>query len=164
MLDSLVKVVEESAQQAIVQNKAIPDQFNNAAIKEITNQIISNLKGQVAQGNIQQLVMMFQAGAARTIGTNPVVTSIIASVTGSLESKFGISSQVAQSVANSVVPSVITQVIKRANDPQDIDFDLQQMMRSMTGNTSLDISGMIGQGPKGALGSIGNVFGKLFGK
>ena len=164
MLDSLAKVVEDSAQQAIVQNKAIPDQFNNAAIKEVTNQIISTLKGQVAQGNIQQVVTMFQPGAAKTLGTNTIVASIISSVTGSLQSKFGISPEIAQSVANNVVPSVITQVIRKANDPQDIDFDLQQMMRGMTGNNSLDISGMLGQGPKGALGSIGNVFGKLFGK
>jgi len=164
MLEPLSKLVEESAQQAIVQNKAIPDQFNNAAIKEVTNQIFTSLKGQVSQGNMQQVIAMFQTNAGRTMGANPVVTTIISSVTTSLQSKFGISPEVAQSVANGLVPQVMSQVIRKANDPHDIEFDLQQMMRGMTGNTSLDISGMIGQQPKGALGTIGNVFGKLFGK
>ena len=164
MLEPLSKLVEESAQQAIVQNKAIPDQFNNAAIKEVTNQIFTSLKGQVSQGNMQQVIAMFQTGAGRTMGANPVVTTIISSVTTSLQTKFGVSPDVAQSVANGLVPQVMSQVIKKANDPQDIEFDLQQMMRGMTGNTNLDISGMIGQAPKGALGTIGNVFGKLFGK
>ena len=49
MLDPLLKLVEQSAQQHIIQNKAIPDQFNNASIKEVTNQILNNLKGQVTQ-------------------------------------------------------------------------------------------------------------------
>jgi len=164
MIDPLSKIVEASAQQAIVENKAIPDQFNNAAIKEVTNQIFTSLKGQVAQGNMQQVIAMFQSGVGRSIGTNPVVSNVISSVASSLQSKFGIAPDVASSVANGLVPQVINQVIKKANDPQDIEFDLQQMMRGMSGNSSLDISGMIGKAPKGALGSIGDVFGKLFGK
>jgi hypothetical protein len=164
MLDQLMKLVEQSAQQPIVQNKAIPDQFNNAAIKEVTNQIINSLKSQVDQGNVQQIVAMFQGGVGKSIGSHPVVNNIVTSVAGSLTTKFNLPPQVAQSVATSLVPNVIGQVIRKANDPRDIDFDLQQMMRGMSGNQSLDISGMIGQVPKGSLGNVGNIIGKLFGK
>ncbi len=164
MLDQLLKLVEQNAQQPIVQNKAIPDQFNNAAIKEVANQIFNSLKGQVDQGNIQQIVTMFQGGAGRSIGSNPVVNNIITSVAGSLATKFNIPSQEAQSVAANLVPGVITQVIKKANDPRDIDFDLQQMMRGMSGNQSLDITDMMGQAPKSTIGNVGNILGKLFGK
>lgn len=164
MLEQLLKLVEQNAEQQIVQNKAIPDQFNNAAIKEVTNQIFNNLKGQVAGGNMQQIVFMFQNERNRAVNTNPVVSTMISSVSTSLNSKFGISAEVAESVAASLVPQVMSQIIKKANDPHDIDFDLQQMMRGMTGNTSLDISTMIGQQQKSGIGSIGNIFGKLFGK
>jgi hypothetical protein len=82
-------------------------------------------------------------------------------VTSSLTTKFGIAGPAAQSIASELVPNVIGQVIRKANYPKDIDFDLQQMMRTMSGNNSLDITGMTGQGPKGI---VGNVFGKLFGK
>lgn len=164
MLEQLLKLVEQNAEQQIVQNKAIPDQFNNAAIKEVTNQIFNNLKGQVAGGNMQQIVFMFQNERNRAVNTNPVVSTMISSVSTSLNSKFGISSEVAESVAASLVPQVMSQIIRKANDPHDIDFDLQQMMRGMTGNTSLDISTMIGQQQKSGIGNIGNIFGKLFGK
>lgn len=163
MLDQLLKIVEQNAQESIVQNKAIPDQFNNAAIKDVTSQIISSLKGQVGQGNIQQIVSMFQTGTGRSIGNHPVVGSLVASVAASLSTKFNIPGQVAQSVASSLVPNVMSQLIQKTNDPKDIDFDLQQMMRGMTGNQSLDISAIMGQAPKGALGNVGNIIGKLFG-
>lgn len=163
MLDQLLKIVEQNAQETIVQNKAIPDQFNNAAIKDVTNQIISNLKGQVGQGNIQQVVSMFQSGAGRSAGSHPVINNLVSSVANSLTTKFNIPQQVAQNVANTLVPNVMNQLIRKTNDPKDIDFDLQQMMRGMSGNPSLDITGMLGQAPKGALGNVGNIIGKLFG-
>jgi hypothetical protein len=164
MLEQLLKLVEQTSQKDIVENKAVPDQFNNAAIKEVTTQIISNLKGQVAQGNMQQIIALFQSGGGKAMGSNPIVSTMVASVTASLTSRFSLPPHAAQAVATSLVPSVMSQVIKKANDPRDIDFDLQQMMRGMTGNNSLDISGMISQAPKGAMGNIGNIFGKLFGK
>ena len=102
MIDQLLKLVEQNADQHIVQNKAIPDQFNNAAIKEVTNQIFNNLKGQVAGGNMQQIVTMFQNDRSKAINSNPVVNTIISSVTSSLNSKFGISTEVAQSVATNL--------------------------------------------------------------
>jgi len=163
MLDQLLKLVEQSAQQPIVQNKAIPDQFNNAAIKDVTQQILSTLKSEIANGNMQQIVGLFQTGG-KSLNAHPVIGNINQSVINSLVSKFGINASLAQTIASEVVPNVIGQVIRKANDPKDIDFDLQQMMRSMSGNSGLDISGMLSQQPKGAIGNIGNVFGKLFGK
>jgi hypothetical protein len=164
MMDQLLKIVEQGAQKTIVQNKAIPDQLNNAAIKEVTSQILNSLKGQVNAGNIQQVVAMFQSGAGRSMGSNPLVSNIISTVAGSLTSKFNIPGEVAQSVASNLVPGVMSEVIRKTNDPKDIDFDLQQMIRGMSGNQSLDISGMLGQAPKGGLGNVGNIIGKLFGK
>ena len=161
MLDQLLKLVEQSAQAPIVQNKDIPDQLNNAAIKEVTNQILTSLKGQVGQGNIQQVISLFQSNNAGR-QTNPVVATIISSVASSLTTKFNISTQVAQSVANNLVPAVINQVIQKTNDPKDIDFDLQQMMRGMSGNNSLDISSFTIKSNQQSTGSITEIFGKLF--
>lgn len=163
MLDQLLKLVEESAQQPIVQNESIPNQFNNAAIREVTNQIFNTLKGQVTEGNMQQVITMFQTGTVRN-ATNPVLTAMISSVSSSLATKFSMSPLAAQSIANNLVPSVMNQVIKRSKDPHDIDFDLQQMMRGMSGNQSLDISSMMGSVPKSTIKNIADVFGKLFGK
>lgn len=162
MLDQLLKLVEQNAGQAIVGNKAIPDQLNNAAIKEVTNQIFNGLKGQVTRGNMEQVISLFQGGATKA--TSPVIDSIIQTVTSSLSSKFSIAPDVARSVADKIVPPVMNQVIKKTNDPRDIDFDLQQMLRGMSGNSQLDISSLLPSTSKTTIGSIGQVFSKLFGK
>ncbi len=163
MLEPLFKIVEQNAQKSIVQNSSVPDQLNNAAIKEVTTQIFTNLKGQVSQGNMQQVISMFQT-SSKGMPAHPVVGSIVAAVTEGLVSKFGIQSAVAQSIATSMVPAVMNEVIRKANDPRDIEFDLQQMMRGMTGNSSLDISALVPQQQRSTIGKMGDALGKLFGK
>lgn len=158
----MLKLVEQNAKQAIVDNKAIPDQLNNAAIKEVTNQIFNGLKGQVTKGNMEQVITMFQAPNAKA--PSPVMDSIIETVTTNLAGKFQIAPDVARTVANDIVPSVMNQVIKRTIDPRDIDFDLQQMLRGMTGDMKLDISSIVKNTPKTTIGNIGGVFSKLFKK
>ena len=161
MLDQLLKLVEQNARQSIVENKAIPDQLNNAAIKEVTNQIFNGIKGEVTQGHLDQVISLFQTGVTRQPG--PVMSAIMDTVTRSLTSKFNLSPDIARSVADQIVPQVMSQVIKKTNDPRDIDFDLQQMLRGMTGNNQLDISSMLPP-TKTTIGSISGVFNKLFGK
>jgi hypothetical protein len=162
MLDQLLKLVEQNATQAIVANKAIPDQLNNAAIKEVTNQIFNGIKGQVTRGDMSQVIDLFQTSNSKT--QSPVITSIIDTVSTSLAGKFQIAPDVARSVANSIVPAVMNQVIKKTNDPKDIDFDLQQMLRGMSGDAKLDISSMLPKAPKTTIVNIGGVFSKLFKK
>jgi hypothetical protein len=163
MFEPLFKIVEQNAQKAIIQNTAIPDQMNNAAIKEVTNQIFTNLKGQVSQGNMQQVISIFQTSGKGMSG-HPLINSIVASVAESLTAKFGIQASAAQSVAATMVPTVMNEVIRKANDPRDIEFDLQQMMRGMTGNSALDISTLMPQTQRSTIGKMGDVLGKLFGK
>jgi hypothetical protein len=161
MLDQLLKLVEQNAQQSILQNRAIPDQLNNAAIKEVTNQIFNGIKGEVTQGHMDQVISLFQSGVSKQ--QSPVLTAIVDNVTRNLASKFNLDASVARSVADQIVPQVMAQVIKKTNDPRDIDFDLQQMLRGMSGNNKLDISSMLPH-TKTTIGSISGVFNKLFGK
>lgn len=161
MLDQLLKLVEQNAQKAILDNRAIPDQLNNAAIKEVTNQIFNGLKGEVTQGHMDQVVTLFQTGMTKS--QSPVITAIVETVTRNLASKFNLAPEVARGVAGQIVPQVMAQVIKKTNDPRDVDFDLQHMLRGMSGDNKLDISSMI-PSSKTTVGSISGVFNKLFGK
>ena len=161
MLDQLMKLVEQNARQSILENRAIPDQLNNAAIKEVTNQIFNGIKGEVTQGHMDQVISLFQSGVTKQ--QSPVLTAIVDTVTRNLVSKFNLAPEVARGVADQIVPQVMTQVIKKTNDPRDIDFDLQQMLRGMSGNNQLDISSLMPPA-KTTIGSISGVFTKLFGK
>ena len=170
MLDQLVKLVEQNAEEAIVNNKAIPNQFNNAAIQEVAGSIFNTLKVQVAQGNIQQVVSMFQGGVTpNALANNPMVNQMISSVVANFASKFGISSSQAQSIVSSLLPTVINQFVKKTNDPKDNSFDLSNMIKTMSGDSNLDVASIVAQlagGNSGSnpLGSLGNIAGKFFGK
>ncbi len=92
MLDQLIKLVEQNAGKAIVNNSAIPNQHNNAAIQEVASQIFNGLQLQAKQGNLTQLVGLFQGGGS-SLTSNPIISSLITSVASSVASKFGISPQ-----------------------------------------------------------------------
>jgi hypothetical protein len=167
MLDQLIKLVQQNAGDAIVRNDAIPNQFNNAAIEDVAQQIFSGLKGQAAQGNLQEVASMFKLGNSNALAGNPMVTQIVGSVARNFAAKFGISPQIAQSVAVSLVPQVMNQFVNKTNDPNDNDFDLQDMLRGFTGNKGLDVGsilgGLTGGSQGGGLGQAGSILGNILG-
>lgn len=160
MLDQLTKLVEQHAGKEIVQNKAIPDQHNQAAIKMVAEQILSGLKTQASAGNIQQIAGMFQGGKASA--SNPVVSQLIASVAGNVAKKFGIPTQAAQAMAQNLLPTVMNQLVSKTNDPKDSSFDLGGIMKTVTGNSGFDVSSMLG-GKSGG-GGLGDMLGGFLGK
>ena len=48
MLDQLIKLVEQNAGKAIVQNNAIPNQHNNAAIQVIDKRLANSASGSMS--------------------------------------------------------------------------------------------------------------------
>ena len=159
MLDQLIKLVEQNAGKDIVQNKAIPDQYNQAAIKTVAEQIFNGLKSQASAGNVQQIAGMFQGGKASA--SNPVVNQLIASAAGAVAKKFGISQQAAESMAKNLLPTVMNQLVQKTNDPKDNSFDLGGVMKSVTGNSSFDVGSLLGKSGGGGLGDmLGGMFGK----
>jgi hypothetical protein len=159
MLDQLIKLVEQNAGKDIVQNKAIPDQHNQAAIKTVAEQIFNGLKSQASAGNVQQIAGMFQGGKASS--TNPVVNQLIASAAGAVAKKFGVSQQAAESMAKNLLPTVMNQLVQKTNDPKDNSFDLGGIMKSVTGNNSFDVGSLLGKSGGGGLGDmLGGMLGK----
>jgi hypothetical protein len=163
MLDELIKLVQQNAGEAIVKNQAIPNQHNDAAIQEVAGQIFNGLKGQVAQGNMDQVVSMFQGGSSASLTNNPMVAQIISNVAGNFAAKFGISPDTAKNVVASLIPTVMSQLVKKTNDPNDSSFDLSSMVQSMGGNNT-DLAGMLGKLGGGNTGDLGGALGGLFGK
>jgi uncharacterized protein YidB (DUF937 family) len=167
MLDQLINLVKEHAGDAIVNNPAIANEFNDSAISDVANQIFGGLKNQASSGDLQGIVSLFQGNSGNSALTgNPMVSGIISSVTQSLASKFGVSEQAAQSISSSLLPAVMNQFINKTNDPNDNSFDLGQILKSTSGNNGLDVSSLLGQfsgGGNNPLGSLGNIAGKLFG-
>lgn len=162
MIDQLIKLVQENAGDAIIKNEAIPNQHNKAAIEEVAKQMFSGLQDQAKQGNITQLTSMFKNGGVSSLASNPMVTQLISKVAGSLASKFGVSQQQAQQIASSLLPTVLSKFVSKTNDPNDNDFDLQDVMKNFGGGNIGDILGQFGGG-SGKGGGLGDTLGKMFG-
>lgn len=161
MIDQLMKLVRENAGDEIINNPAIPNEKNDEAVREVGQSIIGGLKDQISSGNIQQLVSMFSGGAAS--GSNPVVSQLISSVAGGLASKLGLSPQTATQIASGLLPKVLSQFVNKAKDPNDKDFDLQDILSNLgggSGNIGELLGGLTGSSGKGGLGGA---LGKMFG-
>lgn len=168
MIDQLIKLVAQNAGDAIVNNQAIPNKFNNAAIEDVAQQIFGSMQGQVSQGNMQQILAMFTSGGnTGALASNPMVAQIVSGIAASFASKFGVSPQAAQSIAYNLVPQVLNQFINKTNDPGDRDFDLQDVMRGFSGNSNLNVNDILNQVTGGSankgLGGVGDILGNLFG-
>jgi hypothetical protein len=161
MIDQLMKLVRENAGDEIINNPAIPNEKNDEAVQEVGQNIIGGLKEQLSGGNIQEMASMFSGGA--TSGSNPMVSQLIGKVAGSLAAKFGISPQTATQIAAGILPKVLNQFVNKTKDPNDNDFDLQDVLSKLGGgNTNIGdlIGGMTGSSGKGGLGGT---LGKMFG-
>ena len=162
MLDQLIKLVQQNADDSIVKNQAVPNQFNSAAIQDVAAQIMNGLQGQASQGNVQQIAGMFKGGGG-SLANNPMVSQIISSITGNLASKFGVSPQAAAGIANSLIPTVLNQFVNKTNDPHDNDFDLQDVLKNVTGKSNVGdmLSQFTGGSSKQGAG-VADALGSLF--
>jgi len=160
MLDQLVNLVRQNAQETIVKNPAVPNEANDDAIKDVASQILDGLKGQARQGNVQDLMGMLQGGGQSSVQGNPLTSSLISNITSNLASKFGISPQVASGIASTLIPMVMKQFVDKTNDPDDKDFDLQDVVKSVTGNSN--VGDILSQFTGNKQGSAASVLGNLF--
>ena len=160
MLEQLIKLVQQNSGDDIVRNPEVPNEFNNAAIQDVAKQILNGLQGQASKGNMQDIMLMFQGSRCFDFG-NPVVSQLISSATRSLSTRFGVSPQAASQITNSLIPVVMNQFVNKTNDPNDNDFDLQNVVKNVTGQN--DVGDILSQftnnkGSTELAGALGNLF------
>ena len=169
MIDQLKKLVENYAGDEIIRNSEVPDEKNEAAIEAVTSGISDGLQQEVKQGNFEGLLSMFQQGGTSKLASNPAVSGIVNNVVSSLSTKLGISPQIAQTIAASLIPKVMSSFVNKTNDPDDKDFDLQDMLKNFSGGDGLDIGDILGKFSGGSQssssggGGIGDMLGKVLG-
>lgn len=137
MLDQLINLVKENAQDSIVNNQAVPNQYNDAAIGEAGNVIKDVLGAAVQNGNLQDVMGIF--GNSSSLENNPLVSNIITQLTQNLATKFGINAATAQSIAASVIPMVLSQFAQKTNDTAKNGFDINDIMGSLSGGKAQGI-------------------------
>src|SRR5690606_26430499 len=111
---------------------------------------------------IQGLMSIFNNADISSLAKNPVVGQLIAKVTDSLAGKFGIAPQSARQISEGILPRVLGQFASKAKDPNDKDFDLQDIVKNLTGNSNASAGDLLGSlmGSEGK-GGIGGALGKM---
>jgi hypothetical protein len=144
MLDQLIQLVKEHAGEAIVNNPAIPNEQNDAAISQTAGGIMEALKGQMSGGNLEAITGMFKGGNS----DNPLVGQISTTVQKQLSEKFNLDAGQAGNIVQQMIPVVMSSLVKKTNDPNDNSFNMDGILSSIGGGKAGDllnsVKGMFG--------------------
>ena len=146
MLENLLALVKENAGDSIINNPAIPNQHNDAAIQTATGGIIDQLKSFTLSNGIGDITKMFSGG---DVANHPLTGNIKNNVSSELMKKFGVNASQATGIVESLIPKVMSSFVNKTNDVNDKSFNLQDVIGSITSNNS-----------GGILNSIKNIFNK----
>jgi uncharacterized protein YidB (DUF937 family) len=136
MLENLQNLVKEHAGDAIVNNPAIPNDKNDEVIADAGSSIVSGLKSAVTAGNIDGVVDLFKAGG-NAAATSPVTHNIQAGFVQNLIQKFGLDQGKASMIASAIIPIVMQKFVHKTNDANDKGFDLQDIIKNLTGGVGV---------------------------
>lgn len=150
MLDNLINLVKGQADDAIVNNPAIPNERNEEVIAQTGNSIAGGLQNILQSGGLKDVLNLFGGQESPGAG-NPVVQNVSGNVIQDLMSKFGLDQQAASNVAGKLVPSVLQQLVSKTNDPADNGFSIQGIFDQLSGGRSqgFDIQGLLGKVTRG---------------
>jgi len=146
MLDKLLELVKENAGDAIINNPAIPNSKNDAAIKAATTSLFKALQGTAKTGGLNSIKDLFQTGD--NVASSPVVKQVSSNVAGDLMKKFGLDKATAGSIVSMLIPIVLSKLVKKTNDPNDNSFNLDGIIGALAGGKAGGLLGSL----KGLLG------------
>lgn len=140
MLENLLDLIKQHAGNAIVDNPAIPNEHNDAAIAVAGNSITDTLKDMLASGNTQDVVNLFNHQGG-DIANTPAAQQISGNFIQNLMNKFGLGQGAASGIAASVIPTILQKLVRKTNDPNDNSFDIQSIIAGLVGSTPQTSSG-----------------------
>lgn len=131
MLDSLLNLVRDQADDAIINNPAIPNENNEEAIATTSQAMTGGLQEMLAGGQFKDVLKMFTGNAPHDM-SNPVVQQLSGNTGKSLMDRFGLDAQTAGGMASNLVPNVLGKLIGKANDPNDSSIDLHSILNKLS--------------------------------
>ncbi|MCK7558938.1 hypothetical protein MKQ70_29750 [Chitinophaga sedimenti] len=144
MLDQLLQLVQSSASESVVANPAVPNEHNEAVIREASSAVANGLRTS-SPTETPRGVLSLLSGKTEANEHNPVVNNISGNLVGSLVQKFGLNSGAASALAGSLIPAVLGKLVKKTNDPGDSSFSLPDILSSLTGGNASGLGGMLGK-------------------
>ena len=144
-----MNIIQQSGQQQVVNNPAIPNEYNDQVMNEAGSSIVGGLQQALSGGGLAQVMKLFgQGGSQQGIGSlmsNPLVQNIITQFTGKLSGQFNMDQSQASQVSSNLIPQVLQNFAGKVADPNDSSLDINGVMQSLTGGQSsgTDFSGLL---------------------
>jgi hypothetical protein len=135
MLKEIFDLVRGNAEETVIRNPEVPDQYNNEVVAEATNTVASGMRNMVAGGGLQSLLSLFTGGNSSRKGLlqNPIVNMMMGHFASKLMNKFSLNNAQANNVSGHLIPDVLSNLISKTNDPNDSNFSLEKLIGSITG-------------------------------
>lgn len=149
MLSQILEIVKENAGEAIINNPAIPNQKNSAAIKTASGSIVKNLQKMAGSGELDAIKGMFANEAQ--VENNPVINQLSGNVAGDLMKKFGLDKGAASGIVKQLLPIVMKKFVQKTNDPKDKSIDLESVLGTLMSGKGKAGGGILGNLLKGFL-------------
>ncbi len=130
MLENLLELVKSHAGESVINNPAIPNEYNNEAISMASSSIFETLQKSLANGNLSDVTNVISGNNA---ATSPLSGLMQNSFINSLMEKFNLDQNGAANIASGLIPSVLNSLSQKVNDPNDSIFDLQSIISSVSG-------------------------------
>ena len=136
MLDDLMKMLQSSGQESVINNAAIPNEHNDGVLQAAGGSIMDTIKGMIANGQgdqVAQLASNPNSAASQTM-QNGFVENIM--------QKFGIGGDAAKGIAASLIPMVLSKLSQGDAQGGAAAGGLNlSSITSMLGKTGLDKDG-----------------------
>ncbi len=134
MIPQLLEIIKENTQEAVVNNKEIPNEFNSDVQNEILNSLESGFSNSLKGGDISGLLQLFGNGTrSQSLNNNPIVQNVVNGLVDNISQKFNIPREKAQNISNVVVPLVVSKFSQKVANPQDKSVDMNTVIGSLLG-------------------------------
>ncbi len=134
MLDKILSLVRENAQDAVINNPDIPEDKKEGVIQEAAASIFDGVQKETSGGGLQNIISSFAGG-----GGSGAISGIIDHVKGSfvqnLIEKVGLDSGKAAGIASTLIPLVINKLFHKTADPGDDSFNVQELLSTFSGKS-----------------------------
>lgn len=152
MLKELFDLVKGESTDTVINNPAVPNEYNDGVVAEATNTVASGFRNLVAGGGVQSLSSLFGSDTdKKSLLSNPIVSMMMGHFASKLMNKFNLNSNQANNLSGHLIPNVLGSLIHKSNDPNNSTFSLEKLLASITGGKSEGLGG-------GGIGGLLNQF------
>ena len=156
MLDQIIRLVQDQAQDYFIQNPDVPNEQAQDAAQAAGASLLAAFQHQVASGNVEGLQNMLSGGQVDAGMMQQILQQATGLLGGHLQQQ-GLSSANALSASQGIMPAILQMVLGKfmSKAPGDSAFDAGSLIQMVLG-------GALG-GNSGSGGGLGSLLGGLLG-